>query len=356
MKDFRLKTGHVNYSFEAAVGIAYNALGKEWGKIDYIREYYQVYCFENVGSNYKSSKVPLYVSKVTGECRTEQQQKAIWEEEKDADFAIGTMNSDLPLQRVHFGQRYFAFSDSEACEAYFCSCHQPAIENEIELFERYYQYDSALNDRMQLLLSYHMQMPSLVDEAVKASGIPHGEGLFKLFEYKDHICHLCNGVNPKIHYGMFAKGSKFKQQYSQYLHVRFNTYGLDDYLPDHFGIYFIEERLPQDFKKMLIPTMEEILEDIVVLNELGEADKNAALVELKKIWSLSTEERYVLMYDQQMSRILREKGLLTAYDLCKSLGIDTDVYSMLQDAIWKRYKKIVKIVNDEVKAMAKGAK
>ena len=87
-----------------------------------------------------------------------------------------------------------------------------------------------------------------------------------------------------------------------------------------------------------------------------EADKNAALVELKKIWSLSTEERYVLMYDQQMSRILREKGLLTAYDLCKSLGIDTDVYSMLQDAIWKRYKKIVKIVNDEVKAMAKGAK
>ena len=57
-----------------------------------------------------------------------------------------------------------------------------------------------------------------------------------------------------------------------------------------------------------------------------------------------------------MSKILREKELLIAYELCESLGIDTDVYSMLQDAIWKRYKKIVKIVNDEVKALAKGAK
>lgn len=355
MKNFRLKDGHVNYSFEAAVGIAYNALGKEWDKIDYIREYYQVYCFENVGNNYKSGNVPLYVSKKTGECWGAKRQEEIWKENKEPDFSIGIMNSDLPLQRVHFGQKYFAFSETEKCEMYFCSCHQQAIENEIELFERYYQYDMALNDRMWLLLDKHMQLPSLVDDAIKDSEIPHGEDLFQLFEYKDHICHLCNGVNPKIHYGMFAKGSKFKQQYGQYLHVRFNTYGLDDYMPQHFGIYFIEERLPQDFKKILIPTMDEILTDIVVLNELNEAEKNTVEAELCKMWDLPVEERYILMYDQQMSKILREKGLLNAYDFCKSLGLDTDVLSMLQEAIWKRYKKIDKIVNDEVKDLAKGA-
>lgn len=356
MKNFRLKKNHVNYSFEAAVGLAYNALGKEWDKIDYIREYYQVYCFENVSGNYKSAKVPLYVSKKTGECRTAQQQKEIWEKEKEPDFAIGTMNSELPFPRVHFGENYFAFSESEQCEAYFCSCHQQAIENEIELFERYYQYDLALNDRMQLLLTYHMKMPSIVEEAVKDSGIPHGERLFGLFEYKDHICHLCNGVNPNIHYGMFAKGSKFKQQYGQYLHVRFNTYGLDDYIPEHFGIYFIEERLPQDFKRILIPTLEEALEDIASLNNLNEERKAAVKNELEIIWNLPTDERYVLMYDQQMSKILREKELVTSYDLCRLLGLDTDVLSMLQDAIWIRYKKIAKIVNEEVKALAKGAK
>ncbi len=355
MKDFRIKDEHVNYSFEAAVGIAYKVLGREWDRIDYIREYYQVYCFENVGEKYKSAKVPLYVSKKTGEYCGAKEQKEKWKTEND-DFAIGTLNSDLPLQRVHFGLKYFAFSETEKCEVYFCSCHQQAIENEIELFERYYQYDMALNDRMWLLLEKHMQMPRLVDEAIKASKIPHGIGLFDLFEYKDKICHLCNGVNPKIHYGMFAKGSKFKQQYSQYLHVRFNTYGLDDYLPQHFGIYFIEERLPQDFKKILIPTMDECLVDIVVLNELRDSRKGAVELELRKIWDLPVDERYILMYDQQMSKILREKHLLTAYDFCKNKGFDTDIVSMLQDAIWKRYKKIEKIVNDEVKALAKGAK
>ncbi len=355
MKDFRIKDDHVNYSFEACVGIAYKVLGKEWDKIDYIREYYQVYCFENVGEKYKSTKVPLFVSKKTGEVCGAKEQEEKWKTEKD-DFAIGTMNSDLPLQRVHFGQNYFAFSETEQCEAYFCSCHQQAIENEIELFERYYQYDSALNDRMQLLLTYHMQMPSIVDEAIKDSEIPHGTGLFKLFEYKDHICHLCNGVNPNIHYGMIAKGSKFKQQYSQYLHVRFNTYGLDDHLPQHFGIYFIEERLPQDFRKILIPTMDEILKDIVVLNELEDSEIAKVELELRKIWDLPVDERYILMYDQQMNRILREMHLVTAYDYCKAKGFDDDIVTMLQEAIWKRYKKIDKIVNDEVKAMAKGAK
>ncbi len=355
MKDFRIKDGHVNYSLEAAIGIAYNALGKEWDKIDYIREYYQVYCFENVGSKYKSAKVPLYVSKSTGECWGEKEQEAKWKSEEN-DFALSIINTDLPLQRVHFGSKYFAFSESEQCEAYFCSCHQQAIENDIELFERYFQYDLALNDRMWLLLQKHVQMPSIVDESIKVSGLPHGEALFPLFEYKDKICHLCNGVNPKIHYGMFAKGSKFKQQYGQYLHVRFNMYGISDHLPDHYGIYFLEERLPQDFKKILIPTMNEILEDIVALNELSLIKKQRVKAELEKIWDLPVEERYIIMYDQQESKLLREQNILTPYDFAKTKGFDLDIVSMLQDAIWKRYKKIDKIVNDEVKALAKGAK
>lgn len=53
---------------------------------------------------------------------------------------------------------------------------------------------------------------------------------------------------------------------------------------------------------------------------------------------------------------MREKELVTSYDLCRLLGLDTDVLSMLQDAIWIRYEKIAKIVNEEVKALAKGAK
>lgn len=356
MKGFRYKNEHVNYSFEAAVGIAYKVLGKEWEKIDYIREYYQVYCFENVGDNYKSAMVPLYVSKKTGEYCGEKEQTEKWKSQKEPDFAMAIMNTELPLQHVHFGQNYFAFSETEECEAYFCSCHQQAIENEIELFERYYQYDAAMNDRMQLLLTYHMKMPDVAEKAIKASKIPHGTGLFPMFEYKDHICHLCNGVNPKIYYGMFAKGSKFKQQYSQYLHVRFNTYGLDDYLPQHFGIYFIEERLPEDFKRILIPTMDEVLRDIVMLNELNEGEQRVAEAEMRKIWDLPVEERYMIMYDQQMNKILRDLDLVTPYQFCKVKELDTDIVGKLQDAIWKRYKKIDKIVNDEVKALAKGAK
>ena len=357
MRNVRYKDGHVNYSFEAAVGIAYKALGIEWNKIDYIRETYLTYRFENVGERYKSKLVPLYVSKKTGEyCGEKEYEEKRDEKDTIQDFAVSIMNSKLPYPHVHFGEKYFAFSETEKFETCFCSCHKQAIENEIELFERYYQYDCALNDRMQLLLNYHMQMPKIVEDAIRASKIPHGTGLYSLFEYKDNICHLCCHVNPQIHYGMFAKGSKFKQQYSQYVHVKFNSYGLNDRIPDFFGIYFLEEKLPENFKKILIPSLEEVLVDIVTLYQLDHDTEQKTRCELEKIWALPKEERYIVMYWQQMNKILRNRSLLTPYDFCKVNGFDVDIIEQLQNVIWKRFKIIDKIINDEVKQLAKGAK
>lgn len=97
MNGIRYMDNYVNYSFEAAVGIAYQALGKEWDKIDYIREYYRCYRFENVGNKYKSEKVPLYVSKKTGEVFTEKEQEEKWKDKEESDFVIGTMNFDLTV-------------------------------------------------------------------------------------------------------------------------------------------------------------------------------------------------------------------------------------------------------------------
>ena len=131
MKGIRYKDKHVNYSFEAAVGIAYKALGKEWDKIDYIREYYQSYCFENVGSGYTSAMVPLFVSKNTGECYGMKAQKERWEKGDVPDDAMSIMNSDLPLPRVHFGGKYFGFSETEEFECYLNSSRNRTMQQQV---------------------------------------------------------------------------------------------------------------------------------------------------------------------------------------------------------------------------------
>ena len=69
--------------------------------------------------------------KNTGECYGMKAQKERWEKGDVPDNAMSIMNSDLPLPRVHFGGKYFGFSETEEFECYLNSSQNRTMQQQV---------------------------------------------------------------------------------------------------------------------------------------------------------------------------------------------------------------------------------
>ncbi len=259
------------------------------------------------------------------------------------------IDENLPYKFVHPGINYFAFSETEESEPFLCSCQKQSLINRIELFIKYYQYDLCLNDRGWLLLEKHLLLPSIIDDKIKASGLPYGPVWVNLLNFKDNLCHLCNRTTPTTNHTNYIYTTKLEQRYGHYINSHFYTKGIGNHLPDFYGVYFLEDRVPEDFLLILRPSKEDILQDIESFYNPSKEDLDSISKDLEYLWGLSEEIRDIVLYRQEQSKYLRDNNITTTYDLIKSLNLREDTQDYLYTVIRKRYQSVKKIVVDEIK-------
>ena len=113
-----------------------------------------------------------------------------------------TIEDKLPLKGVLYGDHYNAFYDAEKGnkeEAYICECQRKSLENRIYMFSHVMK-DHMLNDFI-INKSYipsrnikqFLGFPSSI-----SSKIDFSKNIISQLKFKDHICHKCNKVIPKI--------------------------------------------------------------------------------------------------------------------------------------------------------------
>ncbi len=261
-------------------------------------------------------------------------------------------DENLPWKYVHTGINYFAFSESETSKPYICSCQRESLVNRLELFMRYYQYDICLNEREWLLLEKRLKLPLYYDNKIKASKLAYGMEWINQFEFKEGLCHLCNCVTPTTAYTDYIYTTKLEQRYGHYVSNHFYEYGISNTLPDVYGIYFLEEKVPGELLSIIKPSREDILLDIESFYGLSKVKMNKVKKNLDKIFSLPNYKRDILLYKREMDKYLKENGL-TYMDLQESNKIDDECYSYIHKVIWKRYLSLKKIITDEVKSSFK---
>ena len=258
-------------------------------------------------------------------------------------------DENLPYKYVHPGTNYFAFSERADSEAYICRCQKQSIENRIELFMKYYQYDLCLNDRKWLLLNNHLKLPGIIDEKIESSGKPYGLEWVDLLNFKDNLCHLCNKITPTTKHTIYVHATKLEQRYGHYISSHFYSKGIGNHLPDFYGIYFLENKVPEDLLLIIKPDKEDILLDIENYYNPSNEDLLGVAKDLEYIWSLPDEIRNIILYRQEQSKYLRENNITTSYDLIKSLQLREGTQEYLYTVIKKRYQAVKKIVVDEIK-------
>ena len=106
------------------------------------------------------------------------------------------------------------------------------------------------------------------------------------------------------------------------------------------GVYFVEEALSSDRKKMLCPTEEELRDE---LSDFGD--------ELDKLLALPKDEFEVIMYYRCKAKVLREKNMIGHSELYSSLGFSEEFIKRLRAIIHKRFLAVRKPVYDEIKSM-----
>ena len=249
----------------------------------------------------------------------------------------GVYNEKLPLQDVHFGLEYFGFSDGKSENICLCLCQKQSIENRVKIFMRYYQYNSCVNSRNEMLLSF-LGLPKYFQEKIKKSRIPFGEEWLSFLQYSRDICHICNAQNPEYRHSFYIYDSGFKQQWGHYMKSRYFHYGFDEM--EFWGVYFIEEALTDHHRKMLCPTKEELAD------ELGGFQN-----ELDRLFSLPKDEFETILYYRSKAKILRKKGINSYEYLPAYRNFDEDFKDALHKVIHKRFLAVRKEVRDELKSM-----
>lgn len=250
---------------------------------------------------------------------------------------------NLPLPYVHAGINYFAFSENEKSEPYICSCHKESILNAIDLFFEYYQYESADAQR-KALLSF-LKLPKSISKKVNCEK----DKILDSIKFKEHICHLCNSITPTTQHSICIYESKLIQQYGHYINTHFLTYGISNHLPDFYGIYFLSSKMPEDFKRILIPSKEDILIDIVNRYNLSDCKIKNIEETLNIIWNLSQEEKNAILY----YRTINKDKTIVSYKLVEKLKLDDEDIGYIQNSIHQRFLSVKKIIVDEVKTSFK---
>jgi len=259
------------------------------------------------------------------------------------------VDENLPFKFVHAGTNYFAFSETINSEPHLCSCQKESITNRVELFMKYYQYDVCLNDRGWLLLKKHLQLPVVLDSKIKESKLPFGTEWLNVLKFEDNLCHLCNRTTPSTQHTIYIYATKLEQQYGHYINSHFYTKGIGNHIPDFYGIYFLEDKVSEEFKSIIKPSKEAVVLDIESFFNPSNADIVAIKKEIDFIWELPATIRDIILYSQEQNKYLRDYGVTSSYELIKKYKLREDTIDYLHKVIWKRYLLIKKIIVDEVK-------
>jgi len=249
----------------------------------------------------------------------------------------GVYNHQLPLQDVHYGGEYFGFSDGLDENMCLCSCQKQSITNRIKMFMQHKQYDTSVNPEEEKLLK-ELGLPEYFEQKIRDSKLPYGEHWLDLLRFKEGICHVCNGLTPDYKHSLYIYTSEFERQWGHYLESRYFHYGIDKM--EHWGVYFVEEVLTPEHKKLLCPTKAELI------NELPQFPS-----ELERLFGLSKEERDVLLYYRSNAKVLREKKLSADYLALRARYDRGDFVDQLQKVIHKRFMAVSKMIRNEFKSM-----
>jgi hypothetical protein len=249
----------------------------------------------------------------------------------------GVYNKNLPFQDVHYGSEYMGFSDGHSENICLCLCQKQSVENRIKIYMRHYQYDSCLNPQDEMLLSF-LGLPKYFKDKITASRVPFGEEWLSFLQYSREICHICNSQKPDYQHSIYVHDSDFKKQWGHYMKSRYFHYGIDDM--EHWGVYFIEEALSPDHRKLLCPTKEELAKE---MSGFG--------CELDKLFALPKDQLDVLLYYRTKAEVLREKSMVAYYNLSSELGFSDEFMNELHSIIHKRFLAVRKSIRDELKRM-----
>jgi len=249
----------------------------------------------------------------------------------------GIYNENLPFLDVHHGKEYMGFSDGRSENTCLCLCQKQSIENRVKIFMRYYQYDSCLNPRNKMLLSF-LGLPQYFEDKITESRVPFGEEWLSFLQYSREICHICNKQKPDYQYSIYAHDSDIKKQYGHYQRSRYFHYGLDDM--EYWGVYFIEEALLPEYKKLLCPQKDELAMELRGFDD-----------ETDKLFALPKDQFEVLLYSRTKAKALREKGMLSDSHLFSALGFTREFENELHAIIHKRFLAVRKSIRDEFKRM-----
>lgn len=262
---------------------------------------------------------------------------------------IMRVDENLPFKYVHTGTNYFAFSEAEDSIPYLCSCQRESISNRIELFMKYYQYDVCLNDREWLLLEKHLQLPNVLDNRIRNSKLHYGLDWLKVFKFKDNLCHLCNRTTPITQHTIYIYATKLEQRYGHYINSHFYTNGVGNHLPDFYGIYFLEDKISEEFETIIKPSKEDVMLDIENYFSLSKGDVDAINKDVDFIWELPSVIKDIILYRQEQNKYLRDNDISGSYELIRNYHLREDTVDYLHTVIWKRYLSIKKIIIDEIK-------
>ncbi|MDL2257961.1 hypothetical protein LJC42_02235 [Eubacteriales bacterium OttesenSCG-928-K08] len=200
-----------------------------------------------------------------------------------------------------------------------------------------YQYDSCLNPRDELLLAF-LGRPTYFSDEIKSSQLPFGEAWLSLLQFRDGLCHVCNSQNPDYRYSASIYESDFKKQWGHYMRSRYFHYGIDE--REYWGVYFVEEALSIQHKKMLCPTKDEM-----------ESELGGYRNELDRLFALPKVEFEAIVYYRTKTKVLRDKKILTSYDLACSLNMDEEFMQSVYSIVHKRFLAVRKSIRDELKKM-----
>ena len=249
----------------------------------------------------------------------------------------GVYNKNLPFRDVHYGSEYMGFSDGRSENTCLCLCQKQSIENRIKMFITHYQFDSCLNPRNELLLSF-LGLPNYFQNKIKNSGLPFGEEWLSLLQYSREICHICNSQKPDYQHSIYVHDSDFKKQWGHYMKSRYFHYGIDDM--EHWGVYFIEEALTPEHKTLLCPTKDELAKEMSGFD-----------IELDKLFALPKDQFDVLLYYRTKAKVLRDKSMVAYFHLSSELGFSDEFMNELHSIIHKRFLAVRKSIRDELKRM-----
>lgn len=238
---------------------------------------------------------------------------------------------DVPYNVLYKGDKINAFARGLKSKPHICLCNKESLENKIKLFMKYYQYDSEVMDRTNMLLR-ELGLPKYYNDIIKASGVPYGLEWMKLIRFRENLCFECNisPIRKKNQY--FYDLSHFEQNYEQEIEKHFYKYGIGYKLVKHYGIYFLKDQVPADLLQIIKPELEimkkEILEYAMLDNCLME--KNTVKETLNKIYGEKEDIRNIILYDQ-----IDNKEGLYSYDIARKLQLDEIVMNYIEKCIWK---------------------